>query len=593
MADRPERVHPGVWQAQQALADGRITRREFLRFATLLGVSLPSATLLAACGGAAQAPPAPTSDAPAAPAATTAPAAEAATAAPAAEATSAPAASASGIKRGGVMKVAMQVQALDHPARLSWVEGANQLRFVFEYLTETDAENITTPYLLDSWEASDDLKTWTLNLRQDVVWTNGDQFNADDVIFNFNEWLNPDTGSSILGLWEGFLTPDLIERVDDYTVKLNLAAPKLDVPENLFHYPAMIMHRSFKGDATTGDNPSTGAYLLKEYRVGERVVLEARTDGGYWRQGEDGQPLPYLDGIEFIDLGEDQTAWVPALQSGQVHTIYQPTVDSYQALRDDPNLVIESISTAQVRLLRMRVDQAPFDKVEVRNAIKMCQDRQAILDQAYFGEGDLGHDVHVAPIQPDFAPMEVPAYDPEGARALLEGAGVELPLQVKLSVATGWTDVVAYGEALKAQAEPAGIEIELETMPVPAYWDLWTETPFGVTPWTHRPLGVMLLPLAYIADSEGNPVPWNETRWVDGEFSELLLEAQGLLDVEARRAVMAKLQQIQQERGAIGVAWWQKVWNIYNPALQNVPGHPTDYYLWHEAWIDPEKDPTA
>jgi peptide/nickel transport system substrate-binding protein len=591
MTDRSSRIHPGVVRAQAALADGRIGRREFLRLATLLGVSLPAATLLAACGGAAQAPPVPTSAASAEPAATAASAAP--TAAPAAPAaTTPPAAATGGIKRGGILKVGIPVQALDHPARLSWVEGANQLRFVFEYLTETDAENITHPYLLDSWEASDDLREWRLNLRQDVTWTNGDQFNADDVIFNFNEWLNPDVGSSILGLWEGFLTPDGIERVDDFTVTLKLTQPKLDVPESLFHYPALILHRSFAGDATTGQNPSTGPYLLKEYSVGERVVLEARTDGGYWQQGVDGQPLPYLDGIEFIDLGEDQTAAIPALQAGEIHTIFQPTVDSYQALRDDPNLAIESISTAQVRLLRMRVDQPPFDKVEVRNAIKKVQDRQAILDQAYFGEGDLGHDVHVAPIQPEFAPMEVPAYDPEGARALLEGAGVTLPLSVKLSVATGWTDVVAYGEALKAQAEPAGINIELETMPTSAYWDLWTETPFGVTPWTHRPLGVMLLPLAYIADSTGKPVPWNETRWVDEEFSTLLLKAQGLLDIEERRAVFAELQRIQQERGAIGVAWWQKVWNIFNPAFQNVPGHPTGYFLWREAWYDPERDPT-
>ncbi|NIN63377.1 MAG: hypothetical protein GTO63_01395, partial [Anaerolineae bacterium] len=100
------------------------------------------------------------------------------------------------------------------------------------------------------------------------------------------------------------------------------------------------------------------------------------------------------------------------------------------------------------------------------------------------------------------------------------------------------------------------------------YWGLWTETAVGITTWAHRPLAVMVLPLAYIADSEGTPVPWNESRWVDDEFTELLQQAQGTLDVEARREIMADLQRIQQERGSIGIAWWVNFWAISNPGFQ-------------------------
>jgi peptide/nickel transport system substrate-binding protein len=115
----------------------------------------------------------------------------------------------------------------------------------------------------------------------------------------------------------------------------------------------------------------------------------------------------------------------------------------------------------------------------------------------------------------------------------------------------------------------------------------------GVTPWTHRPLAVMVLPLAYIADSQGNPVPWNESRWVDEEFTQLLQKAQGTLDIEARRAIMADLQRIQSERGSIGIAWWQNIWRVSNPGFQNLGVHPTDYYLWREAWYDPDQDTFA
>lgn len=577
MPKRQNRVHPAVPEMQEQLRQGRISRREFLRVATLLGVSAPVAYVMAACGSTPVQP---------------GTAATAASAAGATEATAAPAAAtaataAGGIKRGGVLRVGIQVPAVDHPARFSWVFDSNEFRQVYEYLTETGPDNITRPYLLESWEPNNGLDMWTLKLRQGIKWSNGDEFTAEDVLFNFKEWLTPETKSSILGLWEGFLKIENVKKVDDYTVQLMLDAPKLDVPETLFHYPAQIMHRSFNGDLTTLKNPGTGPMKLDEFKVGERVKVSKRE--GYWQNGADGQPLPYLDGIEYIDLGNDQTAYVSALLGGQIDTIYDPTVDTYTALKDNDKVVVEPVTTAQVRVLRMRVDQDPWKDPKVRLALKMSQDRQAILDTAYFGQGDLGGDFHVAPVQPEYAPMDPPKYDPEGAKKLLAEAGVATPLKFSISVGTGWTDVVAYAENLKETAKASGFDIQLDTMPNNSYWDKWTETPVGITPWTHRPLAVMLLPLAYIADAKGEPVPWNESRWVDEEFSTLLKKAQGTLDVEARKGIMKDLERIQMERGSIAIAWWQSVWNIYSPVIQDIHAHPTHYQIWREIWLDPDK----
>ncbi len=577
-----EGIHPYIPEAYDYLKQGRISRREFMRLATLLGMSAGVATVAAQCG------------APAAPA-PEAPATEQMAEEEMAEEEMVEEAPTGAPVRGGTLRVASQIPAVDHPARFSWVFDANQFRHVFEYLTETDKDNITHPYLLESWEASADLITWTLKLRQGIKWTNGDDFVAEDVKFNFGEWLNPDVGSSILGLWEGFLTVDGVEVVDDHTVRLNLDGPMLAVPENLFHYPAQIVHPSFDGDITSGKNASTGPYTLDEFVAAERVRVVSRVangDEGYWQMGEDGKPLPYLDAIEWVDLGDDQTAHVAALQGGQVDNVYDPTIDSFLAVRDNPNINVGSIGTSRARVLRFRVDQEPWTDNNARLAVKMCQDRQRILDQAEFGEGLLGHDTHVSPVHPEFAPMDVPEYDPEGAKALLAESGLE-GLAFDIAVGTGWTDVVAYAETLKEDAKAAGIEITLNTMPNAAYWDLWTEAAVAITPWTHRPLAVMLLPLAYIADSEGVPVPWNESRWVDEEFSELLVKAQGTLDVEARRAIMADIQRIQMERGSIGIAWWRSSFSMANPAFQGIEAHPTTYNLWREVWYDPDKDPNA
>ncbi len=566
-------VHPYIPELKELLRQGRISRREFLRNATLLGMSFGAATIAAQCGGGGQPAPAPT--------ATPKPAAPTATPVPT------PTPKPAGPKRGGTLKMGTRVLGIDHPARYSWVEGdANITRFVMQYLTRTDRNNVTHPYLLEKWEASDDLKTWTLHLRKGVTWTTGEPFNADDVVFTMKEWLNPDVGSSILGLMS-YLQPNNIEKVDDHTVVLHLDSAQIGVPEHLYHYPAPILdHRTFEGDWLK--NPvGTGPFTLEEWSVGERAVLKARKEG-YWKMGADGKPLPYLDEMIFIDLGEEQTAFVSALKGGQIDYFY-PLVTGFQALKDDPNVAIEGIATSQTRVLRMRVDMEPWTDVRVRNAVKLCQDKDKILKLAYFGEGITGPDCHVSPVHPEFCPMEPWPYDPQKAKALLAEAGYPDGLDVTITVGSGWTDIVSYAETLKQDAEPAGLRITINAIPNSAYWDVWTEADFAITPWTHRPLAVMVLPLAYVCDKEGTPVPWNESRWCDDEFDELLTKAMGTLDVEERRKLMCKIQEIQQERGSIGIPYWRNSWLAYNPKFKGMLPHPTNYNdMMAEAWYNPE-----
>lgn len=553
----PRRIHPAVLDAAGDLRKGKVSRREFLRFATLLGASVPVAYALAGCGPSA----------PAAPAAT------------GGEAAAGEAAAAGGITRGGTWTASMQLQLLDHPARLSWVEGANIVRQMNEYLTETGADNITRPMLLDRWEASDDVKTWDLYLKQGVTFNNGDELTADDVIFTMGEWLNPDVGSSMLGLLGSLGSIDNVEKVDDYHIRLNLESPDIAIPEALFHYPAVILHRSFEGDIV--QQPiGTGPFLLQEYAEGERAVFTRRED--YWRDGEDGSPLPYLD--ELIFVSTDKDAGVAALQSGQVDSLYDPRPADYLALKDMPGLAVHSVSTAQCLILRMRVDLEPWDDNRVRTALKMCQDRAKIMQLAYFNEGVLSLDAHFAPIHPDYAERPIPEYDPEGAKALLEEyaaeKGIELPLKVTLATKNDQQEP-EIAQSLKELAAPAGFDITLDITEPGGYWDRWTEVDLGITSWTHRPLAVMVPALAYTEEAIG---AWNETRWFDDEFAALLAEAQSTLDIEARREIVGKMEDIMQERGPIGNSFWKNVWNITNDKFQNVQAHPTAYYLMADVW---------
>lgn len=541
-----QKIHPAIFDLQSDLRCGKMTRREFLRLATLLGASIATANTLAACASitAVPAPPQVTS-----------------------------------VKRGGTMKIGTAVQPIDHPARLSWIEGANQLRQAAEYLTETGPDNITRPWLLEHWDADDEVRTWTLYLRRGITFNNGDPLTADDVIFNFEQWLDPDVGSSIRALLS-YLEKHNIERVDDYTIRLHLNEPQIGVPEHLFHYPALILPRHFEGDFIK-QPVGTGPFALAEYMVGERAVFKRRAD--YWRLGVDGQPLPYLDELVYIDLDPDER--VAAMQGGVIDTLFVPTPSNWLELRHVPKLNIKSVSTAETFVLRMRVDQEPWNDVRVRQALKLCQNREKILELSYFNQGDLAFDAHVAPIHPAYCEKPIPKYEPERARTLLAEAGYPDGLNVKLTTKDDLGEA-KIARLLQKLAAEGGFEIEINVVEPARYWSQWTEVNLGLTVWGHRPLDTMALALAYTADANGQPVAWNETHWIDAEFIQLLRQAEQTLDVEARREIMCQLETIMQERGPVGISYWRKIWNITRSEFKNIKAHPTGYDLFYDVWKD-------
>ena len=77
------------------------------------------------------------------------------------------------------------------PAEITWIEASNLFRNSVEFLTYVDSDNVTYPYLAESWHASEDLKTWDFKLREGVRWSNGDPFTVADVAFNLNRWISP------------------------------------------------------------------------------------------------------------------------------------------------------------------------------------------------------------------------------------------------------------------------------------------------------------------------------------------------------------------------------------------------------------------
>ncbi len=572
--DRQKRMHPLVDVAERQLREGKSDRRDFLRTVTLLGVGSAAAyTMAGRILGEDLVEPGYAED--------------------------------GKPVMGGILRCSMGVQAMADPATFDWTEKSNQARHIVEYLTCTGADNVTRPYLAEKWEASDDLKTWTFYLQQKAKWHNGDQFGADDVIYNFKRWLDPKTGSSNIGLFDGLTEdydtgqkddkgqpkmgkrerPGAIEKVDDFTVRLNFNKAILAVPENLFNYPTAIVHRDFDkhGSDLSKWPMGTGPYTLAELQVGQRCILK-RTGQPYWGESIDqpyiGGPV-YLDEIHYYDQGSASTAQLAAFASGQVDMIYEFDVASYDMAASIPNATIYQARTAQTGALRMQVDKKPFDDRRVRRAIQLCCEPPRYNELIYRGKGDVGYHYHVSPIHPEYFPLPPLNQNIEEAKKLLVEAGHKDGLEVQIDCGNTngpWQQQVC--ELFQQQLAPAGIKLNINIMPAEQYWDIWTTTPFGITAWTHRPLGTMVLSLGYRCG-----VPWNESHYCNPEFDKALDHAESLVDVEKRKAAMEKVEQILQDDAVIVQPLWQPKFFSASDKVHNMNAHPTQYHLFQRVWM--------
>lgn len=542
------------------LAEHLIDRREFLRYAALLGMSAAAAhAVVRKITG---------------------------------EPFVAPAA-AQTLPRGGTLRIGMRCQDLKSPHTYSWIESANVARQVLDYLAVTGVDNVTRPGLIEKWEASPDLKTWTLRVRKNVKWHNGRQFTADDVVWNLKRVLDAKTGSSTVGAMKSFMLEEFetgekddkgnakkstrlwdanaIQKVDTFTVKLNGKAANLAIPELLFHYPLLIMDPAENGEFKVGSN-GTGAFTLVESEVGRRNVLKARKEP-YWGGG------PYLDELQFIDLGDDPAAAVSALASKQVDGLYGADIVQIDALQKIPHVQMYQVTTAYTATARVQPVK-PFDDKRVRQALRYAVDSSAILQIAHKGLGQVGEHHHVSPVHPEYAKLPAFTRDVARAKKLLADAGYPNGIDTEIACRPQPAWELLAVQAMVEQWKDAGIRVKINVMPSTQYWEVWTKVPFGFTTWAHRPLGVMSLALAYRTG-----VPWNESKYSNPDFDRLLTMAEGTVDVVARRELMAQLEKILQEDGPIVQPVWRAVFTFHDKRVQGFKAHPALYIFGHQMAI--------
>lgn len=553
-----DKEHVWIPKLKQQLVDKKIDRREFVRYSTLLGMSSAAAYMWAGkITGEDFAPPARAQDMP----------------------------------KGGILRIAMRVPKVETPHVFSWVYDSNIVRQVCGYLTRTGVDNVTRPHLCSKWEASEDLKTWTLTMA-DAKWHKGEPFTAEDAAWNFKHAVDPKVGSSVVGLVKGYLLKDVdtgtkddkgnavmttelwdanaIEVKDPKTLVLNLKEPQVAVPEHLFHYPFLMLDPAENGSFKVGSS-GTESFELVELQVGRKAVLKRRPDAP-----------GYVDELHFIDLGDNPSAVAAALASKQVDGVYQGNIEQLELYKGMQHTNLHEVVTAQTGVARMRSDSKPYDNPALRKAMRLATDTAKTLQIAHKGVGQPAEHHHVAPVHPDYKKLAPMAYDPEAAKKVLAEGGFPDGVDVEINCKPDPSWEQAAVEAMAEQWKAAGIRAKINVLPSSKFWEVWDKVPFGFTEWTHRPLGFMVLALAYRTG-----VPWNESAYSNAKFDELLAKAEGTLDVDARREILGELEKIMQEDGPIAQPLWRSVYAAYDKRVQGFQIHPTLYIFGETLAIQP------
>jgi peptide/nickel transport system substrate-binding protein len=413
----------------------------------------------------------------------------------------------------------------------SWIQAIHTFH---GYLTLIEPDGSLGPDVASEWSASEDAAEWTFKINENATFHNGNKVTANDVIASLNHHRGESSTSAAKALISDI--EDLTDNGDN-SVTIKLSGGNADLPWIMTDYHLVIIPANDDGSIDWQSGIGCGPYRLTDREMGVRYSFERHDD---W----------HLEGAYFdacdITVLNDPNARQTALVTGDVDAITQIELKTLSLLQRDPNIEIDNVPSAAAITMPMFCDVAPFDNVDVRNALKLSMNRDEVIEKITFNTATKGNDFHHSPAMPYF-PEDIPQreYDPEQAKSLLKKAGAEgltVDLSVADSVFSGAVDMcVLYAE----QAKEAGITINVNREPNDGYYsDVWLKKPWCVVQWGARPTPDNMYSLAYKADAA-----WNESHWQNDRFNELLIKAKSELDDSKRAEMYAEMGRLAKNDG--------------------------------------------
>lgn len=334
---------------------------------------------------------------------------------------------------------------------------------VFDVLIRVDKTGTKLePGLAESWTISDDGLTYTFKIR-DAKFSDGSPITADDAAFSLLR-IRDNEGS----LWsDSYKVVDTAEAADDRTLVVKLKTPSAPFLSALALPNVSILSKKAveAGEDAFGELPtaSSGAFIVKEWRRGDRVILEKNPN--FWQADR-----VSLDGVEWISVPDDNTRMLN-VQAGELDAAIFVPFSRVEELKKDPNLTVHLDTSTREDHLLINHEHGALAKKEVREALDLAIDKKAVVDAVTFGFGEVANSYIPKGALYHFADNMQRPHDPDKAKALLDQAGASgLTLSYLVNAGNEVDEQIAV--LLQQQLLKAGITVNLQKMDPSQTWDM-------------------------------------------------------------------------------------------------------------------------
>jgi peptide/nickel transport system substrate-binding protein len=436
-----------------------------------------------------------------------------------------------------------------------------------------DGEKVSfVPDLATSWELLDD-KTHLFKLRDGVKFHNGDVCDAEAVKWSLERVAHGEPKSP--HAWK--LTQlDSIEVIDPLTVKLNFKQPYAFLPVALtgsVGRAGTIVSKSAveKYGKDFGRNPvGTGPFKFVSWRENDSIVLEKNPD--YFEPG-----LPKLDKVTILIMKEASAA-VAAMMSGQIDGMSLCPLQFVPQMKANPNVKVYGEIEGNYSYIAMNCRAAPFDDVNLRRAVSFAIDRQALIKQAFFGEGIEAHSP-ISPPMTGFFDAKIAAsgrgqsFDMDKAKAFRAKARNQDVIEPVYIMSEQGVYGTRVAQTILPMLEQIGIRPKLELMERAAWVSRRNSGNFD------------MFDLNWVADLDPDETlfpeyhstaKWNYPGWKNAEFDKLVEDAQVVLDIPSRRELYYKAEDVLMDEAPIAITSHMPVYKVLSKKISGFEYIPAD-----------------
>jgi peptide/nickel transport system substrate-binding protein len=470
-------------------------RRQFLRGLAATGALAGAGSLLAACGSGSPSP----ATSPTAPAAA---------------------------RKGGDLKVGLTggsgTDTLDPHKGLTYLDTA-RAQSLYQPLLQLNTQAQTEFVLAEEISPHGSTSEWIIRVRPGITFHNGQPLGADDVIYTLTRIITQKlSGATSLGP----IDVKSLKKLDSRTILVPMTSPFGSFIDQLaYWYYLYIVPVNFNPKAPNG----TGPFVYQSFTPGQRSVFTKNPH--YWKPG-----LPYVDSVTIIDFS-DSTSLQNALTTGVIDGAGALEGPQIAELKTASGVRTVASHTGAITPFTMRVDQAPFSDVNVRQALRLIVGRPQLIATALDGYGVPASDVF-SPYDPDFDSSLHRVQDIPQAKSLLKKAGQQ-NLTVQLTTSAVATGTVAMATVLQQQAKAAGVTINLNMVdPTTFFGPNYLHWTFSQDFYNYSPY------LAQVAQSMLPTSPFNETHWNLPRYVDLYKQANATANAVTRKDIEHEMQMI-------------------------------------------------